>query len=142
MTKVVINTRFGGFGLSEDAYKWLIDRGIPVVEYHNEPRNPETGLYDTEVPENKGRIIFDRTLGERSKIDDVMLRLAGTRYWDTWIDGSRDDPLVIECVEALGKKASGPHSDLEVIEVPDDAKWHIEEYDGNEHIAEDHRTWG
>jgi len=24
--------------------------------------------------------------------------------------------------------------------VPDDVKWHIHEYDGLEHVAEDHRT--
>jgi hypothetical protein len=25
--------------------------------------------------------------------------------------------------------------------VPADAKWHVHEYDGLEHVAEDHRTW-
>jgi len=27
------------------------------------------------------------------------------------------------------------------VEIPDDVKWHIHEYDGLEHVAEDHRTW-
>jgi hypothetical protein len=28
------------------------------------------------------------------------------------------------------------------VDIPDDVKWQIEEYDGNEWIAESHRTWG
>jgi hypothetical protein len=44
-------------------------------------------------------------------------------------------------VEELGDRADGWASELVVVEVPDNVKWHIEEYDGSEHIAEDHRTW-
>ncbi len=32
-------------------------------------------------------------------------------------------------------------NDLRVVVVPDDVKWHIEEYDGVEWVAEDHRVW-
>lgn len=28
------------------------------------------------------------------------------------------------------------------VAIPDGVIWHIEDYDGLEHIAEDHRTWG
>ena len=49
-------------------------------------------------------------------------------------------PALVQVVERL--KASGGLAELVVIEVPDDVKWHIEEYDGNEWVAEDHRTWG
>jgi hypothetical protein len=27
------------------------------------------------------------------------------------------------------------------VDIPDDVKWEIEEYDGNEWVAEVHRTW-
>jgi hypothetical protein len=30
---------------------------------------------------------------------------------------------------------------LEIVEIPDDVEYTIEEYDGLEHIAEKHRTW-
>ena len=30
---------------------------------------------------------------------------------------------------------------LTIVDVPDEVKWHIHEYDGLEHVAEDHRTW-
>ena len=55
----------------------------------------------------------------------------------------RDDPALVQVVEEMGKAADGAYARLEVVEIPDDVAWHIEEYDGdgNEHIAEDHRTW-
>ena len=56
--------------------------------------------------------------------------------------GERDHPAPVAAVEALGAEANGEFAKLRVVEIPDDAAWHIEEYDGIEHIAEDHRTWG
>ena len=37
--------------------------------------------------------------------------------------------------------ANGNHANLKIVEIPGDVKWHVEEYDGNEWVAEDHRTW-
>ncbi len=55
----------------------------------------------------------------------------------------RDDPLLVEMVEFyVGEDAvSMGTQDLRVVEIPDDVQWHIEEYDGLEHVAENHRTW-
>jgi hypothetical protein len=54
----------------------------------------------------------------------------------------RNDPLLIQVVEELGEESGGRCAELRIVEIPDDVKWHVEEYDGYEHIAEDHRTWG
>jgi hypothetical protein len=57
----------------------------------------------------------------------------------------RDDADLIAVVEALGtKKASGRYALLKVVEVPmwlQEKGWTIEEYDGWEWVAENHRTW-
>lgn len=53
----------------------------------------------------------------------------------------RNDPVLIEVVEELGKRANGCCASLKIVEIPDDVKWEIEEYDGNEWIAEKHRKW-
>ena len=53
----------------------------------------------------------------------------------------RDDPDLVEVVLALGKEANGDCADLKVVEIPYGVKWEIAEYDGNEHVAEVHRTW-
>ena len=56
-------------------------------------------------------------------------------------DVERDDPYLIHVVEELGEKSWGVCSKLEIIEIPDDVEWTIEEYDGREWVAEVHRTW-
>lgn len=131
MTKIVINRCYGGFGLSKKAYEWLIQHGIPIHKYSDE---------------NDGQVIFDRELTPKGEDDlnDFYYKHNGqfARYWDVWTRENRTHDLVVGVVEALGSEANGPHADLKVVEVPDDVKWHIDEYDGIEHVAEDHRTWG
>lgn len=53
----------------------------------------------------------------------------------------RDHPVLIDIVEQLGDKASGRFSSLKILEIPDDVDWIIQEYDGAEWVAENHRTW-
>jgi len=56
-------------------------------------------------------------------------------------DIPRDDPELVAIVEKLGEDSWGEYAELLVVEVPDDVEWYIEEYDGQEWIAERHRTW-
>lgn len=53
----------------------------------------------------------------------------------------RTDTKLIECIETLGKDASGKFAKLGIVEIPDDIDWEIEEYDGAECVSEKHRTW-
>jgi hypothetical protein len=54
---------------------------------------------------------------------------------------ARDDPYLIKVVKELGTAASGSHAKLKIVEIPGDVEWHISDYDGAEHVAENHRTW-
>ena len=54
---------------------------------------------------------------------------------------SRSDPRLVQVVEEMGEAADGGSASLRIVEVPADAKWHIAEYDGQEHVAENHRKW-
>jgi hypothetical protein len=56
-------------------------------------------------------------------------------------DIPRDDAVLILVVEELGDAANGVCADLKIVEIPDDVEWQIDEYDGNEWVAEKHRTW-
>jgi hypothetical protein len=144
--KIVINTCFGGFGLSDEAYEKLIEYGIPVRKYINQKRDPETGLYEDE-PGNDGEVIFDRELTPEGEDDlnDLYYKYPDSRmsrrYWEVWSDKQRTHPLIIRVVEELGDKANGPFAELKVVEIPDGIEWEIDEYDGIEHVAEKHRTW-
>ena len=93
MHKIVINSQYGGFSLSDKA------------------RN----LYCQKVNENPD-LLFDFNI-------------------------PRDDPALVEIVEELLDEANGLCANLKVVEIPDDVDWIVCEYDGNEWIAEKHRTW-
>ena len=65
--------------------------------------------------------------------------MQGEKIHTSEID--RTDAILIEVVEELGILASGVYSELDIVDIPDDVDWYIEEYDGNEWVAERHRTW-
>lgn len=139
--KIVINRKFGGFGLSHAAYEKLIEYGIPTRPYKQQKRGDD-GLYLPE-PANDGEVIFDSRVDEGDGLP-ALHSLRGTPYWDSWIrrDEGRAHPLVVRVVEELGEAASGRFADLAVVEIPDGVDWEIDEYDGMETIHEKHRSWG
>ena len=53
----------------------------------------------------------------------------------------RDDPILVALVKEMGEDVNGGFANLRVVKVPGDVEWHIDEYDGLEWVAEDHRTW-
>jgi hypothetical protein len=68
--------------------------------------------------------------------------LAGITNGDwSYSDIARDDPYLVQVVRELGHRANGKYSSLKIVEVPAGIEWHITEYDGNEWVAENHRTW-
>ena len=90
---VVINTCYGGFGLS----------GRAVRDYKDMAGITDDKWYERDIP--------------------------------------RDDPYLIKIVRDLGMAANGAHANLKIVEIPPDVEWQIEEYDGNEWVAEKHRIW-
>lgn len=100
MTKIVINTQYGGFRLSAAAVKHYAKiKGIALVS----------------APES--------------------FNVHGI---------ARDDPALVQVVEEMGMDANVSFSSsLKVVEIPDDvgSNWHIENYNGKEHVAENHWTW-
>ena len=53
----------------------------------------------------------------------------------------RSNYLLIEAVSKLKSKANGLDSELKIIEIPDDIEWQVFAINGEEWIAEKHRTW-
>jgi hypothetical protein len=143
--KVVINKCFGGFSISKAAADYMAKKGskraaAEVAEYDKKNRwmksYLKTGKWPKAVPE------FERGMLEIDAKYHQKPRFHGYGYAEG-MDGAyeRDDPLLVEAVEKLGDAASGEMAFLRVVEIPAGVKWHIDEYDGREHIAEDHQTW-
>jgi hypothetical protein len=80
--------------------------------------------------------------GLSEKATERYKQLEGITKPDWWVgDINRDDPMLIQVVEEFGPLVNDRCSELRIVEIPDDVQWHIAEYDGYEHVAEDHRTW-
>ena len=140
--KVVINSCYGGFGLSHEAVmRYCEIKGITVY--------PEQGkdfwkfwTYWTVKPEDRieskeGEAFYSMSIEDRRAYNEA--HSAQTVYPR---DIERNDPALVQVVEEMGSKADGDHAELAVVEIPDDVNYVVEEYDGMEHIAEAHRTWG
>jgi hypothetical protein len=86
------------------------------------------------------RIVISETFGGFGVSDQASrhLRALGA---EPGREMARDDPRLVQVVDDLGDDASGRFAHLVVIEIPDDVKWHINEYDGFEILHEDHRSW-
>lgn len=53
----------------------------------------------------------------------------------------RSNYLLIEAVSKLKDKANGLYSELKIVEIPNDIEWQVFAINGQEWIAEKHRTW-
>lgn len=113
--EIVINTRFGGFGLSETA----------VLHYAK-----LAGL----------NIIPERNDNDRTRYWLIQANGSPRTYFSPYCI-ERNDQYLVQTVKDLGPRAAGDFAKLLVVEVPDDVDWEIVEYDGLEHVAEKHRTW-
>ena len=109
--KIVINSDYGGFSLSDWAIEAYADR--KGIKLKKEKTTCGITLY-TNVDTNED---FGK--------------------WDI----ERNDPVLVKIVEELGGKSFGFAANLKIVEIPDDVNWEVVDYDGMEHIAEKHRTW-
>lgn len=137
--KIVINDKYGGFGLSRKGIKRYLElKGKECYFYTQTKYNYKDGIDEyTKIDENdKGMFIgcVTKDLGEKTN------ELPDKFYFsDSGIP--RDDLDLIKVIEELGSEANGKYASLKIIEIPDNIKWYINEYDGNETVEEEHRSW-
>lgn len=115
MTKIVVNRCWGGFGLSDAALLMIADlKGVELEQ------RTTKGHYGSEFK-------------------DWYIKGTDTFYGDSQFE--RDDPDLIQVVEELGEEADGEDARLEIVEIPDDVEWTIDNYDGRESVEEGHMSW-
>jgi len=136
--KVVINERHGGFGLSYvGTMRYGELKGLTLY--------PEgigwNAIYWTVPPENRIAKLSNEEFYTLSQAERIEYNCKFSKQTLHAESIPRNDPALVQAVEELGDKANGCFAKLTVVEIPDDVKWQIEEYDGLEHIAEVHRVW-
>lgn len=132
--KVVINRRYGGFGLSHEAtMEFARRKGITIYPFVG-ARGPD------------GRLKFGELVPYvPGKEKPFCLHYATAPEYDAskyyLCAPERNDPDLIAIVEEWGEKANGECARLEIVEIPDGVQWEIDEYDGMESVEEAHRSW-
>jgi len=141
MQEIAINKCHGGFSLSIEAtkaywlkkdikcYAWIDDSTAERYLVKNldellKLKKQSPYVHFTTVPKEEFEI-KDNKRGQHLSTSSI----------------ERSDKDLIEVIKLFGKKANGTYADLNIIEIPDNVKYVIEEYDGAEWIAEKHKTW-
>jgi hypothetical protein len=128
--EVVVNRCYGGFGLSHKAMvRYFEIKGWKlVVTEKNHKTYKEEEVDVNSITDN----FFKNAYYKDSKSKNNFFSCH---------DIDRSDPDLVQVVKELGKEANARYAQLEIVEIPDDVNWTIEEYDGNEHVGEVHRIW-
>jgi len=106
MTKIVYNSCFGGFGLSDAA----VMRYAELKEITLYPRKERSFTMFFTTPDFQ----------------------EDSWFYERDID--RKDPVLVQVVEEMGEAANGDCADLRICELSEGTQYRIEEYDGRETI--------
>ena len=137
MKEIAINACYGGFSLSKLAINlYLHKSGKECHFYEGVPGGPYHKINIKDVNE-KSFFVYSYTKDH----GDILIEHLddGSYFCDR--DVERDDPNLIKAIKELKDEANGMCAKLKVVEIPDEIKYEIVEYDGFEHVAEVHRTW-
>jgi hypothetical protein len=137
MKEIVINDTHGCFDLSYEAVMLYAElSGFKLYAYIHDNKD-----FHKVVPYEYNNIGFNYDPIYNKKLANEQNELGDYKYRFNISYIKRDDPILIQVVEKLGDKANTPYSKLKIVEIPDDVEWQIQSLDGNEWIAEKHRTW-
>lgn len=134
--KIVINTCYGGFSLSDEAFELYLT--LKGIKFYKEPSESgykgDFDYFSCPAKEYKKLLTQAKKTGDFKELNGKNLFLSNRSVL-------RNDPILVQVIEKLGGKANGRHAKLKVVEIPDDIKWEISEYKGREHVSETHKIW-
>lgn len=140
MKKVILNKCYGGFDVSEEAYKlYAKKKGLKLYMY--EADFSQRPIKYTKV--KKSSNIFTQYFTKDFGDSFVGISICGDEYFLNLNDEHREDETLIEVVEELGNKASGKMGELVVVEIPDEVAkdYVIDDYDGIETLHQRVEVW-
>lgn len=138
MKKVILNKCYGGFDVSKKAYElYARKKGLNLFCYEMDTKDFHNPMYKYATKENLFIQYFTKDFGNCIHISNEDYE----KYNLYLREDHREDPILIEVVEELGKKASGRLGELEIVEIPDDLEYVIDNYDGMETLHQKVREW-
>lgn len=140
--EIVINAKHGGFGLSDAAVRRYAElKGLTLYPEKGKYFNLSGYDYWVAPITERGGILSDEEFHKASLEDRGRSNEAYRKVHLLPKEIRRDDADLIKVVKELGSSANGKFAKLQIVEIPDEVDWRIEQYDGFEHVAEVHRTW-
>lgn len=140
--EVVINSCYGGFGLSHEAERFFAKlQGKELYFYlqtKHEYQDGEDEYTRIDSPKGDEFLLFTLTRDLGKTIKDFPNEEG---LWFNSREIKRNDKNLITVIRMLGEKANGKFSELKIIQIPDGVDWEISEYDGIETVEEKHRSW-
>lgn len=129
--KVVINNCYGGFGLSNFAYKELLRRkGKECYFYENKYGGGYCRIDDN--PDNNKYFIVAVSTKDYGKFTEKIDK----EHYVYYRDEIRTDSDLIAMIEEFGsEKCSGRYAELEIEDIPTGTHYIIDEYDGLESVV-------
>ena len=127
--KMVVNTCIGGFGLSKEAMQlYAKKQGFELFFY----RSVSDGKFFRDED--------DLTFPMKKNYGNSFTDIDFDDYFDTR-GIKREDPILVEVVEELGKEANGNLAELKIITVPYGLAYEIYNDHGVESVHESHSVW-
>lgn len=128
MRKIILNKCYGGFELSKKAYElYAKKKGLELYTYTMTIENNKC-KYKYSDGSDFFMIYFTKDFGNNVEISKEDYE----KYVLSLREEAREDKTLIEVVEELGEEASGTFGELEIVEIPDNAFFIIDNYDGIE----------
>ena len=129
--KIILNKCYGGFDLSEEGYRlYAQKKGLKLYKYKNNFDDNKC-IYSYSNTDNDLFVhYFTKDFGNNVEISDEDYKKYSLYIREEY----REDETLIQVVEELGSNASGRFGNLKVIEIPDNSKYKIDQYDGMETI--------
>ena len=131
--KIVINTCYGGFGLSPKGQRRYLElKGHKPYFYKQSRYNyTDNTLEFTRIDnfDDVPSLFFYCTTYDQGKIISDYPKDTFHFY-----DLKRNDPILVQVVEELGAESFGECSNLEVVDIKNGRWFQIDEYDGYESI--------
>ena len=141
MKKVILNKCYGGFDVSYLGHELYAKKKYNVdsiftyewgAECYTRLDSNEEGAFIVYLTKDLGKEISHDDFNKLD--DDIVMRLDKE---------CREDSTLIEVVEELKDKASGPYGELVIVEIPDDVAedYVIIDYDGIETLHKRVQVW-
>lgn len=131
--KIVINTCYGGFGLSPKGERRYLELAGHKSYFYKQSKynwqNGETEFVRVDNIDDAPDILFYCTTYDQGpSLPDYPKDIFYS------IDLQRNDPMLIQVVEELGEESFDKYAELSIIEIENGRWFKIDEYDGYESI--------